>query len=176
MPVYGSFVLGDRVFDLRHLHDFMMTVTIPEKAGKPEQRYEVKVMFECHCFTRALPPEGCADEELYVNQRETRQFDPDRHALSVRLPDMIRNLGGRKCHHTNHGNFVVVDIVEGDTHQKYAVFFDVKKAPRGRLLLMRILSAFPLLPETPDPTKGKPIGFNVIIFNSAEGRPIKVPR
>ncbi len=173
--MYESFVLRGQAYDLRHLNDFVMTITIAAKDGKPAQNYEVKVMFSCHCFTRSLPDKGCDVEEHYADHRETRQFDAERHALSVRLPNMIRDLGGKKCYHAGHGNFVVVDIVEGDTHRKYAVFFEIEKVQRGRLLLMRIMSAYPLLPETPDPTKGKPIGFNVVLFNTATGKRIKVP-
>ena len=103
--MYELFVLRGRVYDLRHLNDFMMTVTIPKKDDKPEQCYEVKVIFGCHCFTRGLPLEGCPDEEQYVDARERRQFDAERYALSIRLPDMIRKLGGKKCYHTRHGTW-----------------------------------------------------------------------
>ena len=112
------------VYDLGHLHDFSTTFIIPAKDGKPEQTYPTKVILSCHCFTRGMPTGGCPDEERYVDAREVRQFDAERHALSLKLPELIRGLAGRKCHHTDHGNFVMVDLVDdGGGRTKYAVFF-----------------------------------------------------
>lgn len=173
MAQYGTITILGEVFDLTHLNEFRMQVTIPAKDEKPEQNYPVQVVFTCHCFTRSLPKEGCDPAEHYIDSRDTRQFDPDRHALSLQLPTLVSDLPGRKCFHTGHGNFVAVQII--DPHgavRHYAVYFALEKAAKN-LLLLTIESAFPLAAGTPNPKRGKPIGFNVIVYNRWHNIPIR---
>ena len=68
--------------------------------------------FGMHCFTRSSKDSEEYDKNLeYKDNRETRVFDFYRHQLSFRLPEAIKDLGSRKCFHTNKGNFFTIELM-----------------------------------------------------------------
>ena len=172
-----AFTLKGRKYDLAHLHPFQFEFVVPEKDGKPEQKYLINVSFSLHCFTRGFKEgEIAPKEQCYADSRETRIFCLDRHALSFKLPNIINDLGVRKCFHTGHDNFVTIELVDkaGKTHD-YTVFFTVSKAGRGTGLNIFVQSAY-VSDKIPLKSKRKPIKFMVIAHNTAHNKKIKLPR
>jgi hypothetical protein len=152
---WNAFCLEGCKYDLSHLHPFAFEFVVPEKGGKPEQRYLINVSFSLHCFTRGFKDgETALEEQCYADSREKRIICLDRHALSLELPEVIQNVGQRKCFHTGHDNFVTIELIDksGETHD-YTVFFAVSKAGRGKGLNLFVQSAY-----VPDgiPLKRKP--------------------
>ena len=102
-------VVGNATFDLGHLWPFEFTIEVDEKEGKPNQSYRLFVEFSMHCFTRGIKKDERYDaDRIYRDSREERLFDEERYKLSLRLQDIIRTIGTRRCFHTGHGNFFLL--------------------------------------------------------------------
>ena len=72
--------IGDRVYDLSHLHPFSFDFVVAAKDGKPEQRYGIDVIFSLHCFSRGIPAGAAYLADLaYADSREVRLFDEQRY-------------------------------------------------------------------------------------------------
>ena len=175
--IWKTFALEGAEYDLSHLHPFAFEFVVPEKDGKPEQKYLINVSFSLHCFTRGFKEgEIAPDEQCYADSREKRIICLDRHALSLELPKIIRNVGQRKCFHTGHDNFVTIELIDkaGEKHD-YTVFFAVSKAGKGKGLNLFVQSAY-VADRIPLKSKSKPIKFMVIAHNKAHNKKIKAPR
>jgi hypothetical protein len=130
--------IGDRTYDLCHLHPFSFDFVVAAKDGKPEQRYGIDVIFSLHCFSRGIA-EGAAylADLAYADSREVRLFDEQRYTQSLRLPEVIRSIGDRRCFHTGHDNFFTVELIDAQGERvEYTVYFKLSRAPsKGRLNL-----------------------------------------
>jgi hypothetical protein len=167
-------------YDLSHLHPFAWTYVLPAKGGNPERCYPFDVTFGLHTFTKGIKEKAAVDPALiYRDSREEREFDFDRYERSKHLPDIVRGLGDRKCHHTVHGNFFTVELIaDGGEMQSYEVYFVVSRSGkrRGRLNLY-IQSAYKRTQSHgAKPNKKPPIKFHVIAHNTMHNKPIKIPK
>lgn len=174
---WKEFSLEGREYNLAHLHPFSFEFIVPEKGGKPEQRYLINVNFSLHCFTRGFKEnETVPEEHCYADSREKRIICLDRYALSLELPRIIKDVGQRKCFHTGHDNFVTIELIDkaGEAHD-YTVFFAVSKAGRRKGLNLFVQSAY-VAERIPLKSKRKPIKFMVIAHNTAHNKKIKTPR
>ncbi len=96
--------------------------------------------------------------------------------LSRKLPNIIQDIGKRKCRHTGHGNFFIVEILrENGETISYEIYFKVTKGQGGKLNLF-IESAYPRDNNHPKKNKKKPISFNVIAYNKLHNKPIKAQK
>jgi len=110
---FGIVTIAGRIYDLSHLDPFTFDFMVPEKDGRPQQRYAIDVLCSWHCFTRGIAAGERFTENLaYSRGRETRIFDERRCHLSKNLPRIIRGIGSRKCFHTGRGNFFTVELVD----------------------------------------------------------------
>ncbi len=174
---WHPFILDGTSHDLSHLHPFQFDFIVPAKEGKAEQRYVINVAFSLHCFTRAKRQDEVVEPRwLYRDNREERVIDLDRYTLSSRLPSIVREIGERKCFHTEHANFFTIDLFDdGGRKRDYSVFFAVTKAGKGRGLNLFVQSAY-VSDRIPVPAKRKPIKFMVIAYNTATNKSLKPPR
>lgn len=179
-----AFEYDGKKHDLSHLHPFEMTHVQPAKDDKPERSYLFNVEFSLHCFTE---DEKTTDNMLLCrDSRETRVFSFERYELSKHLPQIIKELGARKCFHTGKGNYFTVDITGKDGDKKeYKVYFKVARSTKVKgSLTLYVQSAY-----APDDKKAKetqrhkanrklsmPIRLSVIAYNTLTGKPIKVPK
>lgn len=161
-------------YDLGHLDPFEYDLVVPAKDGKPERSYRLNVSYSMHCFTRgARKGESIPAELAYKDSRETRIFEFDRYAQSEFLPEIVRSLADRKCHHDAHGNFYVFEIIDSTgTKQYYSVFFTLSKAGKKAGLNLFITTAH-MRPEQPYAKNVKPVRFNVIVDNIWTGKGVK---
>jgi hypothetical protein len=171
--------IADAVYDLSHLHPFSFDFVVAAKDGKPEQRYGIDVIFSLHCFSRGIRAgEVFLADLAYADSREVRLFDEQRYTHSLRLPEVIRSIGERRCFHTGHDNFFTVELIDAEGQRlEYTVYFKVSRAPgKGRLNLY-VQSAY-VQDDTPQgrPRPRKPIRFSVIAYNVAVGKVIRVPK
>ncbi len=96
--------------------------------------------------------------------------------LSRKLPNIIQDIGKRKCRHTGHGNFFIVEILrENGETINYEIYFKVTKGQGGKLNLF-IESTYPRDNKHPKKNKKKPISFYVITYNKLHNKPIKAPK
>jgi hypothetical protein len=171
--------VGERVYDLSHLHPFGFDFVVAAKDGNPEQRYGIDVIFSLHCFSRAISANEVYVADLtYADSREVRLFDEKRYTHSLRLPNVIRSIGDRRCFHTGHDNFFTVEWIDGEGKRiEYTVYFKLSRARSKSRLNLYVQSAYvqDQIPQS-RPRPRKPIRFSVIAYNVATGRTIKVPK
>jgi hypothetical protein len=171
--------IGDRTFDLSHLHPFSFDFVVAAKNGKPDQRYGIDVIFSLHCFSRGIA-EGAAylADLAYADSREVRLFDEQRYAHSLHLPEVIRSIGDRRCFHTGHDNFFTVEFIDAQGERvEYTVYFKLSRASSKGRLNLYVQSAY-VQDDVPQrrPKPRKPIRFSVIAHNVTVGKAIKVPK
>ena len=100
--------------------------------------------FSCHCFSEAHDPAIHTPDLIYRHEGDVRAFQRSRFDLSLRLPDIIRQVPNRKVFFSRETNYLTVETV--DQHGKkvtYTVFFDLKRARlEGHDLVMTVESAY----------------------------------
>ena len=173
------FQLDGQSYDLAHLHPFEAMYEQPAQKGLPARRYIVDVVFGLHCFTRGSDEDQAVDAKmLYADAREIRVFDFDRYELSKLLPGILRGLGQRRCFHTGRGNFFSIEIVRRDGRVvEYDIFFAVSRSSRkGRINLFVQSGYIRDKTHASNRPATKPISLYVILFNTLNNKPIKVPK
>lgn len=79
--------VGAGTYDLGHLDAF--AVSMPGKGIQKDSDLGIIVVFSCHVFTeRAKHGE---DHHTFDHYETKRVFDPDRYAMSLKLPRLIRS-------------------------------------------------------------------------------------
>lgn len=174
---WKPFRLGDKVYDLTHLHPFQFEYLVLADAKNSERRYLIDAHFGLHCFTHKPEPGRTHVAELsYSDSREMRIFCPHRYEWSKKLPDIIRGIGDRKCFHTHHGNFFTIELVDHEGQRvEYTVYFTLTK-PKKKALTLFVQSAY--MPDgapKPQTRNHRPIKFMILAHNIANGKLIKPP-
>lgn len=167
-------------YDLSHLHPRSVIFRQAAADGKPEREYAVQVIFGLHCFTRNPKNGEPAPEPAlwYSDSRESRIFDFGRYELSKQLPGVIEQLLERKCYHSGKGNFFVVELVTVDgLKAEYEIYFDASRALIKGIINLYVQSAYVRDQKHAmnRPTR-KPIRFQIILFNIANGQSIRIPK
>lgn len=161
---------------IEHLAPFSFTYARPAKGDDPGWEKEIAVTFSWHCYTRT-PDE---DENLYLlrDGNEQRCFCPTRYLMSRYLPDIIRELDQTAIFQTGKGNYVTVQVVEpAGRVVDYGIFFNVTRGRRGEPLKLRVSSAYPFFEqEKRYQVSRQRIRFNIIVYNTMQGKPIKFRR
>jgi len=167
-------------YDLSHLHPFVHTFEQAAKGDKPACTYQVQVIFSLHCFTH----EASGAEEVtgplgYADSRETRIFDFARYEQSKLLREIVAALPTSPCFHTNHGNFFTVKCLNPSTGQEdtYEVYFTASRSSSKAVPLnLFVQSAYVRDRQHVNKPSRKKIDVFVILHNTLNGRPIKVPK
>jgi hypothetical protein len=177
MIKWQAFEFQGQIYDLSHLHPKIVNYVQPAQNGKPERIYNVQVIYSLHCFTRRKEKEDIDKLLHYSDPRECRIFDFTRHELSQQLPAIIESLINRPCYHTGKGNFLIVEIMmRNGTRQNYEIYFKANRSPKN-MLTIHIESAYLSNRANQSANIGKKkIGFHVILFNTQNNKPIKLPK
>lgn len=126
--------------NLDHLDAF--TASIPGKGREKGAPLQVFVVFSCHVYTeRAKHGE---DHHMDDHHGTKRAFDPERYAMSFRLPDMIRVQVETDCltfiSRSFGGNDNLI-LLEDDKGQTWTIVYCLE--PSGDGVRMEVLSAHP---------------------------------
>jgi hypothetical protein len=164
---------------LSHLDDFTFDLVVPSKDGKPEQRYEIGVVFSMHCFTTTEYAEDGTwpREREYRDSREARLFDEERYELSKHLPEIVRGISNRQCFldPENDRDYFLVERIGEEESRSYHVFFKLSQAASKKQMTLYVKSAY--VPDRPArPKKPTPVRFSVIAHNVKIGKSVKKPR
>lgn len=176
MVFWRPFIYQSKTYDLSHLHPFEIEIVQEAVNGKPDRRYCIQVLFSMHCFT---VKELSEDALRYSDSRETRRFCFDRYELSKRLPGIIRDIGNRKCFHTPHNNYFLVEVIQEDGNKtEYEIYFKLSRSGKKKLLNLFVESAYvrDQRYKVSKAKRRKPIRFVILARNVEEKRPIKVPK
>ena len=166
MAYFRNKTIQGQVYDLSHLEPFTFVLEVEG------QEFHVSVEFSCHCFTETFGAERTLDLK-YVHAGETRAFDVIRHALSKKLPDMIRKLGNQSVYHSEQGNFFVLRDQELDGgKQPYLIFFNTFKATSKAVHVRLVVRSAYLKPNMS--RWGSPIRFSTLVKATTENRPLKM--
>ncbi|WP_156103616.1 MULTISPECIES: hypothetical protein [Deinococcus] len=174
MTRWRAFEHDGTTFDLGHLDPFECDFVQPGKDGKPPVTYPVWVHFSHHCFTEGVKPgDDPAWQYRHVSNRDFRTFDMTRYELSRRLPALVRDLVGRKCYHTGHGNYFTIELVENGERVEYEIYFKPYRV--GKQLRLVVESAFPRDPSRlASRPKTKPVRFEILLHNTRVGKHTRV--
>ena len=177
MVAWHPFRIGDKCFDLGHLHPYCIQYVQAAGQNKPERRYQVQVIFGLHCFTRSpKPDERFSREWCYSDSRETRTFCLQRYELSKRLPEIINDLSRQRCYHTQKGNFFVVEILDtANEPRQYEVYFKASRPRLRGMLNLFVQSAYVRDKNVRHPSLLKSVRLFVILHNTLIGKTIKAP-
>lgn len=161
---------------IEHLAPFSFTYSRPAKDTEPAWDKEIAVTFSWHCYTRT--PEAGEHVYLVRDGNEQRCFCPTRYLLSQYLPGIIRQLDQKAIFQTGKGNFVTIEVLDpagGST--EYGIFFTITRGKNKDPLKLRVSSAYPFLePEKRYQVSRQRIRFNIIVYNTVQGKPIKFKR
>jgi hypothetical protein len=161
------------VYDLNHLSSFTITV-MPKADGAP--KFTVLVTFGHHCFTREWR-QGTDDPALrYVIDREVRCFCPERYALSLGLPAIVKAAATGKVYFSQDRNYLIVEAVD-ELAGTYAIFFKLEKA--GRLhsvhAVMFVVSAYEKR-NLPAKSRLPSISFATLVGKTVRGEKVIAPK
>ena len=173
----SGFTYDGKTYDLSHLEPFEWVFAASAAKQRPARSYKIQVIFGLHTFTRGpAQGEGLHNNPLLCEENgEKRLFDLERYELSKGLADIIRELGERRCYHTNHDSFFTIELIGADGEKReYEVYFKVSRATRKGWLNLYVKSAYVRDPdyESSQPRKRK-IGFQVIAYNVMQRRSIR---
>jgi hypothetical protein len=167
--MWGKKQIAGVVYDLTHLDSFDMDVT-PAHAGA--QTYKVRVDFGAHTFTRDLLDTDTPDFHIQ-DGGQVRCFCPQRHAMSIFLPGIIRAASTGKAYFGNRReNFLLVEKLDG-LNAPYVVAFNMTKAKAANAdAIMFVVSAHdrPALP-----TNLPVIGMGTLVSLTVQGKPVIRP-
>ena len=176
---WKPFVHKGENYSLAHVHPFNWEFVSPATKKRPERKYLIRVTFSMHTFTCGIPKGKAIEPTLcYRDSREVRQFSFRRYQLSMRLPEIIQQLGERNCYHTHHGNFFTIDLInDAGEREEYEIYFKFSRSKQNGQLNLYVQSAYLRDPryQTAQPKKRK-IGFQVIAYNTTVGKRIKLGR
>lgn len=171
--IWKPFKCGDDEFDLGHLDPF--TITVSSNAPGPAWvDRKVRVVFGCHTFTKEWE-EGDDPSLRFEDEGHLRCFCPSRYALSVSLPDLIRQAATRQVHYNDKGSpFLTVHNIPG-ANGPYVIYFNAIKATKGGGLnvVVEVRSAHCKPGFVPTSPK---ILFATIVGLKAAGRPVNRPK
>lgn len=169
MVVWSPIEVDGVLHDLSHLEPFAFDM-VPQRWSKPAT---IAVAFNDHCFTEAFDPHRHAVRLRIAgaSRHETRGFSPERWALSLGLPEIVRTLDGRRVARTRHGNLVHVRLADG---RDYAVFFTLRRQAATRCGLF-VVSAYAPGPATTPPAATGEMRFNTAVALVLEGKPLRFP-
>jgi hypothetical protein len=169
---WGKFVADQIEYDLTHLDPF--NITVPTVAPKPIKKDRiVRVTFGCHTFTREWE-DADLEHFRFEDEGHLRCFCPSRHALSVNLPDLIRQAATGKVRFNNKRSpFLTVHNVPG-SNGPYVIYFDAIKANSPGLDVVIDIRSAHSKPNYVD--NGHKVGFATIIGLTAAGQKVERPK
>ena len=143
---HANLYIDDKVINLGHLNPLDIQVKIEAYNNHPPMNITLTFFFTNHCYT-----EGVKDNEnvpphmlLEDHNGNPRKFCYDRYHMSLRLPDMLRQIHDKKCMFTGKQNWLVIQIEDsGGKPQEYHIYFNLKKHRRNKNgLFITIQSAY----------------------------------
>ena len=140
---YFDYVLDGERLDLAHLEPRGLTFFV-KNLGRD---LTVDVKFSNHCFTVDFDPAVHNPTHVIMDHKRRRAYDPERHALSRGLPDMIAALPNAAVYLTpSDRNYVYVARLVTPAGMVYPMYFHLRRArdTAPRNLQMVVESAYPV--------------------------------
>jgi hypothetical protein len=136
----------------------------------------IGVAFANHCYTESFDGSRHDIEQIIVRDTSgPRVFCPIRHGLSLRLPEVVRQLPNAKVYQTTQQrNYVYAVPLEIEGHE-YLVFLTLHRAKSepGTDLWMTIESAYSAENPIPRPKRPNSIRFRVLAYKVLRRQPVR---
>jgi hypothetical protein len=163
--------VAGQAYDLSHLHPIRYPLLLPARPNQPAKEVEVRVGFSAHTFTTGCLIAEYPDAQYSTGPRDLRKFCPDRYELSKKLPEVVRNLDGRKCFFADRDNYFIVEMPDAlPAGFEYWVFFDVRGVGEPGAVLLFVQSAYAGdSTKSPRGRKGEKVGFRVLVSKALQG-------
>ncbi len=161
---------GD-TYSFIHLAPFKFNVAIPAEGKNAGLSFVLEVKFSTHCVSAETVNHP---SKLFLDEgAKERYFCLQRYKLSHELPEIIKSLQNRSCHHAKNRNYVTVEILDpGGKKKNYHVFFSVRRQPHSVLVFVE--SGY--IPSSYERPKGGKIGGKVLLSNTYRRKRIARPR
>lgn len=177
-------------YDLSHLNPFLWEFIQPARNEITEKRYKVLFEFSHHCFTKS--PNKYKGETLanypaelkYETEKETRIFCIERYQLSLRLPEILKEMDKNKCFFTSADDKFMTISIEEDNGEivDYEIYFSLKKSNIKNEVCALYIFINSAYKRTEDyklhsPRRHlKPVSLFVLLYNTLNNKRIKKPR
>lgn len=174
---YKPIVIENKLYTFSHLEPFVFSFDDPRQ--KQSIIYSLNVRFTNHCFSQTFDPVHHTETMVVGNGRQKRAFDPERYALSARLPDIVRALSTQRVYQTwERRNYVAYEtLAELPAGEVYRVFLTLETAGRES---RRRGCNLDLFVESAYPGKRLPgistVRFTTLCYNILNGIPIRWKR
>lgn len=170
-PYFDHVVDGVRL-DLAHLEPRGLSFFV-KNLGRD---LTIDVKFSNHCFTVDFDPEVHDPAHEIMDHKRRRAYDPERHALSRKLPDMITALPSAAVYLTpSDRNYVYLARFEAPDGRFYPMYFHLKRAREASLrnLQMVVESAYPVVDAKDVLTGTTKISFAVLCAKVFKGERVR---
>lgn len=160
-------------FDLSHLSPIAFECPC---AGL-DRPLRIRAVFSTHCYTDAYDPQKHLADAICACDafpNRPRVFSALRHALSLRLPEIVRSFPGVKVHQTAQArNYVYaapVETIDG----VYCVFFMLQRnRTDGADLRLTVESAYPVSGAMARRKRPNTIRFSVLALKIFKRQPVR---
>lgn len=185
MLKFKPFTLDQQTYNLSHLNAFYTEFVQVATKSQSEKRYRCLIEFGTHCFTKS--PNVHKGETLanfdnslhYVTDKEIRLFCPERYQLSLKLPEILRNLDKHKCYFTSaNDKFLTISIQNQQGEMvDYEIYFSLKKSKTCDVHIFINSAYLRSLDYRSNKTmlRRKPVSLFVLLHNTITNKRIKRP-
>lgn len=169
---YFEHTIDGLSLDLAHLEPRELVFFVK----KLNRELAIEVKFTNHCFTVDFK-DGLHDpKHLIWDHKRRRAYDPERHALSRKLPDLIDALPTAAVYLTpTDRNYVYLANVVLPDGRHYPIYFHLRRAQAGgrQRLLLVVESAYPRSDRQAILVGTTKISFPVLCAKVYRGEPIQ---
>ncbi len=140
MAYWKRLVIDGKEISLKHLEPFRFEL-MPDVSLR---EFTIEVTFNNHCFNETYDPKRhkASLPTSHSDRHGLRAFNERRYELSQKMPEIIRQLSGKRIAQTRNGTLVRVSLDDG---VDYAIYFNLRKM-NTELCKMYVVSAYPLEP------------------------------
>lgn len=169
----GQITSGGAAFDLGHLGPIEFACPCAE-IGRP---IRIRTVFGSHCYTKHFDPEAHSAKDICCYDafpERPRVFCQIRYALSLRLPEIITSLPGRRVHQTNQARNYVYSVPISTERGVYNVFFMLQRdSTDGIDLRLTVESAYLVTGPAQFRKRPNAIRFSVLARKILQRQPVR---
>lgn len=173
-PYFHPLSFNNQTWDLSHLEPFSMEI----ESEMAKKTLTVHVTFSCHCFSRSHKGTDDVKETILDAGGRPRVFCPIRYNLSLTLASIIQRLNDPKVkvkQTTARRNWVYSIVIE-DPSGPYHVFFELKRAAKGKPQDLNLVVESAYQETEGEPSVLGSIGFVLLCGKVYTNKPVATKR
>jgi hypothetical protein len=177
-PYHKPLIIDGHGYEFIHLEPFVFSSE--DLRQSLLLTYTINVRFSNHCFSEKFDPARHTEAMVVWDGSRKRGFEPERHTLSSRLPDIVRALPTRKVYQTGERrNHVAYEILEEMPNGKiYRIFLNLRTAGMDSVRMGCNLDLFveSAYPATERLRGTSTVRFTTLCYHTLKGLPVRQKR